>query len=132
MRIGELARHAGVHVDTVRYYEREGLLPPAPRRESGYRMYEREDLKRLRFVRRAKTLGFTLTEIRGLLQVSTRHDEDMAGMKAAAVEKLAAVDAKLAELGRMRAALAKLAAACPGQGSLVQCPILDALSGDEP
>lgn len=131
MKIGELAHRADVGIDTVRYYEREGLLPKAPRLASGYRVYDEDDVRRLRFVRRAKALGFTLPEIRELLALSGHRQDDMAGMKAAASEKLADVHAKLAELNRIREGLEALVAACPGHGALEQCPILNALAEDE-
>ena len=131
MKIGELAQRGGVNIDTVRYYEREGLLPKAERLASGYRVYAEQDVKRLRFVRRAKALGFTLPEIRELLDLSSRRDEDMAAMKAAALGKIQDVSAKLAELERIRDGLETLVASCPGHGALGQCPILDALAGDE-
>jgi Zn(II)-responsive transcriptional regulator len=129
MKIGELARRAAVGIDTIRYYEREGLLPKAQRLPSGYRVYDQQDVRRLRFVRRAKALGFTLPEIRELLALSSRQD-DMAGMKAAASAKLADVEAKMAELERIRAGLEALVAACPGHGALARCPILNALAED--
>jgi len=130
MKIGELAREAGVAIDTVRYYERQQLLPPPQRTASGYRQYVDEDVARLRFIRRAKALGFTLDEIRELLELSGRREVDMAGMKAAAIQKLAQVDDKLAELERVRRGLDALVASCPGHGALEHCPILDALAGD--
>lgn len=129
MQIGLLARQAGIAVDTVRYYEREGLLPRAHRRPSGYRDYNANDVARLRFVRRAKALGFTLVEIRELLALSERRDGDMAALKAAASEKLADVEQRLVELTRMRDALRGLLDACPGHGPMAACPILTALSG---
>lgn len=131
MKIGELAQRSGVNIDTVRYYEREGLLPKAARLKSGYRIYDEDDVRRLRFVRRAKALGFTLPEIRDLLCLSTRRDNDMGPMKAAAKEKLVAVDLKLAELTRIRQGLEALVTSCPGHGALEQCPILAALSGED-
>ena len=130
MKIGELARAAGVPIDTVRYYERQGLLPLPARTASGYRQYGHDDAARLRFVRRAKALGFTLEEIRELLGLSARREADMAGMKAAAMQKLADIDDKLAELQRMRAGLDSLVASCPGHGALEHCPILDALADE--
>lgn len=130
MHIGQLAREAGVPIDTVRYYERNGLLPLPARRASGYRDYRPEDVARLRFVRRAKVLGFTLNEIRELLALSDHRDDDMATLKAAATAKLADIDHKLAELARIRAGLQTLVAACPGHGALNQCPILNALAED--
>lgn len=130
MKIGELAQRAGVGIDTVRYYEREGLLPKAPRLASGYRLYDQNDVRRLRFVRRAKALGFTLPEIRELLALSSHRDDDMSAMKAAAIDKLTDVHAKLAELNRIRAGLEALVASCPGHGALDDCPILNALAED--
>lgn len=130
MKIGELARRAGVRIDTVRYYERQGLLPPPVRQASGYRSYALPDISRLRFVRRAKALGFTLEEIRELLALSGRREDDMGGLKAAATEKLADVEAKLVELNRIRDGLKTLVASCPGHGALDECPILHALDDD--
>lgn len=131
MKIGQLAQRSGVGIDTVRYYEREGLLPKAPRLASGYRSYDLGDLRRLRFVRRGKALGFTLPEIRELLALSSHAGEDMAAMKAAAQEKLADVEHKLVELARVRDGLNALIEACPGHGSLDACPILNALAQEE-
>ena len=116
MKIGELARRAGVRIDTVRYYERQGLLLPPTRRPSGYRTYETIDVVRLRFVRRAKGLGFSLDEIRELLALSDQRAEDVEQLKTVVIEKLAEVEAKLAELSRMRDALRSLKDARPGQG----------------
>ena len=130
MKIGELAQRTGVAIDTVRYYERQGLLPQPERQPSGYRRYRNDDVTRLRFVRRAKALGFTLEEIRELLDLSGRRDDDMGGLKAAAEHKLAVVDAKLAELTRIRDGLRTLVQACPGHGALDACPILHALDED--
>jgi DNA-binding transcriptional MerR regulator len=127
MKIGELARRTGVGIDAVRYYEREGLLPQAPRQASGYRIYVEDDIRRIHFVKRAKSLGFTLTEIRELLALSSRPEDDMGGLKAAAGEKLADVEAKIAELVRIRDGLRTLITACPGHGALERCPILNAL-----
>ena len=132
MKIGELAKRSGVGIDTVRFYERQGLLPKARRLASGYRVYDPGDVKRLRFVRRAKALGFTLEEIRDLLALSDHRDDDIAALKGLATEKLADVQAKLAELNRIREGLETLVVACPGHGALAQCPILNALSEDEP
>jgi MerR family copper efflux transcriptional regulator len=130
MKIGELAKRAGVGIDTLRYYEREGLLPAPRRLASGYREYGADVVQRLRFVRRAKGLGFTLPEIRELLAISDHTGEDMATLKASAREKLALIDARLAELQRMREGLATLIDACPGHGAMDSCPILGALAGE--
>ncbi len=130
MKIGELAHKADVNIDTVRYYERQGLLPEPQRLRSGYRQYASGDVSRLRFVRRAKALGFRLQEIRDLLELSSHRERDMAGMKTAAMEKLDDVEQKLTELTRIRDGLKILVASCPGHGALEQCPILNALTED--
>ena len=128
MQIGQLAKRADVAIDTVRYYERNGILPKPQRQASGYRRYGDDDVARLRFVRRAKALGFTLIEIRDLLSLSGRRADDMAGLKAAATEKLADIEHKLEELTRIRDGLQALVASCPGRGALDHCPILAALA----
>ena len=131
MQIGQLAHHAGVSIDTVRYYERQGILPRPQRKASGYRRYGADDVARLRFVRRAKGLGFTLPEISELLTLSSRPADDMAGFMVASNDKLADVTHKLAELTRIRDGLQALVDTCPGHGALERCPILAALS-EEP
>ncbi len=128
--IGQLAKRAGVGIDTVRYYERDGLLSPAARLESGYRRYGDTELKRLHFIRRAKALGFSLDDIRSLLTLSEEHD--VAQVKRAAEGKLADIDQRIAELERIRAGLHTLIAACPGHGRAETCPILNALTLEEP
>lgn len=130
MKIGELARRGGVGIDTVRYYEREGLLPPARRLASGYRTYSADDLQRLQFVLRAKALGFTLPQVRELLVLAGTRHGDVAEIKAAARQKLLDIDAKLAELQQMRATLSALVTACPGEGELSACPIHGVLAGE--
>lgn len=131
MKIGELARRCDVNIDTIRYYERQGVLPVPERMPSGYRRYRKSDIARLRFVRRAKALGFTLEEIGELLTLSDHRDEDMGELKAVATAKLADIEARLAELARIRDGLQTLTEACPGHGALAQCPILNAIAGEE-
>ena len=128
--IGQVARQAGVGIDTVRYYERNQLLPQAQRRLSGYREYRSDDVRRLRFIRRAKELGFTLAEIRELLTLSTDRERGVRGVKARAEARLAEVDRRVRELQEIRRGLKHLIAACPGHGPLDRCPILSAL-GEE-
>ena len=128
--IGQLAHRAGVAIDTVRYYERNQLLAPAGRLASGYRRYGEDELKRLRFIRRAKALGFTLEEIRDLLSLSA--ERNMAKVKSAAEAKLADIEQRVAELQRIRRGLRTLIAACPGHGRVEACPILNALGEEEP
>lgn len=130
MKIGALAQRAEVGIDTIRYYEREGVIPPPLRRESGYRQYSDGDVVRLRFVRRAKQLGFTLPEIRELLDLTASASGDMAGLSSRAQAKLDDVNGRIDELVRMRDALQQLVEACPGHGALEGCPIMAALSED--
>ena len=118
--IGELADEAGVGVDTVRFYERRGLLPPPPRTASGYRQYGDDDLERLRFILRAKELGFTLAEIDGLLPAARS-----VRVRSAAAAKIDALDAEVAELARVRARLAALVETCD-DGDVVTCEALEA------
>ena len=128
MRIGELARSAGVNVQTVRYYERRGLLPEPRRRESGYREYTRDDLDRLRFIRRGQELGFTLSEIAELLERRTDPDTTADEVKARAEAKIADIDARIADLQRIRHALEHLAGQCRGgTGPTGDCPLLEAM-----
>lgn len=128
--IGTVARRAGVGIDTVRYYEREGLLPPPHRRPSGYRDYGRAAVERLRFIRRAKDLGFTLEEIRELLALSTDRERGVKSVKQRAEARLREVDQRIRELQRVKRGLQQLIAACPGHGALEHCPILRALGGE--
>ncbi len=130
MGIGALAKQAEVGIDTVRYYEREGLLKPRTRLASGYRRYTEQELTRLRFIRRAQVLGFTLSDIRELLALSAHRD--VGRVKAKAAAKLVDVEARIAELTRMRDALARLVEACPGHGYAEDCPILNALGRQAP
>lgn len=132
MKIGELAKRAQVPIDTVRYYEREGLMPPPLRRASGYRDYLDLDVHRLRFMRRAKELGFTLHEIRELLSLTASAGDDMATLNARTQDKLHDVDDRILALTRVRDALQGLVTACPGHGPMDRCPILAALSEDRP
>src|SRR5579872_2728188 len=101
--IGTLAKRAGVRIDTVRYYERSGLLAPKGRLASGYRRYGPVELSRLRFIRRAQALGFTLREVRDLLALSRRRD--IAQVKRAAQEKLADIERRMTDLERVRSGL---------------------------
>ena len=127
--IGALAKRGGVRIDTVRYYERNGLLAPKTRLESGYRRYGSTEVARLRFIRRAQALGFTLKEVRALLALSSLRD--VARVKRAAQRKLADVEARIADLERVRRGLTTLIAACPGHGRAADCPILQALGGGD-
>ena len=129
MGIGTLAKRAGVSIDTVRYYEKSGLLAPQARRASGYRRYSDLQLSRLRFIRRAQNLGFTLKDVRELLGLSK--ERDIARVKRAAEKKLSDVEQKILALQRIRSGLAELVAACPGHGQAEDCPILKALATEQ-
>jgi DNA-binding transcriptional MerR regulator len=124
MTIGELARAAGVNVQTVRYYERRGLLEEPPRRASGYREYPESDLARLGFIRRAQGLGFTLAEIGDLL--SLRVDP-----RTTSADVHRRVEEKLTDLRRIRGALRELAASCKAHGPVGECPFLEALEAQD-
>lgn len=131
MKIGQLARASEVPIDTIRYYEREALLPPPSRSSGGYRLYDEAALRRLRFIRRSKALGFSLDEIRQLLAL-TDSDAPAASVRALSVDKLQLIEAKLADLKAMQAALQRLIESCDGQGCVHHCPIVDALNREDP
>lgn len=130
MTIGRLAKQAGVNIDTIRYYERNGLIPNATRRPSGYREYDSTDVARLRFILRAKDLGFTLAEIGELISLSA--DRNVKGVRRRAENRLDQVEHKIKELQRVRRGLKTLIEACPGHGDLERCPIIAALSEENP
>lgn len=126
LTIGRLAKRAGVGIDTVRFYERAGLLPPAARTPSGYRSYSTSDVDRLRFIRRAKGLGFTLDEIAELLTLSSGMGS-RAEVKAIANRRLLDLERKLKELTVVRDTLAHYAGSCSGHGPVAGCPIIEAV-----
>lgn len=126
---GELAKRAGVNVETLRFYERKGLLPMPPRRMSGYRQYPADSVPRIRFIKRAQELGFTLGEVAELLSLRGRAGAGPADIRERAEQKLAAIGRKIADLKAIESALVKLTSACPGDGPLDDCPILKHLEG---
>ncbi|APZ42690.1 heavy metal-responsive transcriptional regulator [Acidihalobacter ferrooxydans] len=127
LTIGALARTERLAPETLRYYERVGLIEPTRRTASNYRLYGPEAKRRLRFIRRAQTPGFSLAEIGELLSLHARPEADMGAVKALTEEKISDIDQKIADLQRMRAGLDALAGQCPGHGSTAECPILGAL-----
>ena len=129
LKIGELAKRAEIGVETVRFYERQGLLDAPQRLESGYRQYREETVEVLRFIRRAKELGFTLKEIRSLLDLRSDESAPRSEIRKQASSKIEEIDAKIADLQRMRTGLMTLVGQCHGDSSLVGCPIMDALKG---
>jgi len=130
MTIGEVARHAGVKVETVRYYERQGLVPAPARTAAGYRQYAADTVRRIRFIRRAKALGFTLAEIRELLALRAAPGVSCGDVRDQAEAKIAEIESRLRDLQRMKVALARLARECGDGRSTSACPILEALESD--
>lgn len=128
---GQLAKAAEVGVETIRFYEREGLLAKPPRRRSGHRQYSKEAVARVRFVRRAKELGFTLNEIRELLELRVDPGRSCPAVRAIAKTKISDIEARIQDLVRIKTALEQLARACRGRGPRSQCPLLDALEPEE-
>lgn len=126
--IGQLAEAAGVGVETVRYYEKEGLLDQPRRPLGGIRTYGRDALKSLAFIHGAKELGFTLKEIRDLIELRADPESDAAAVRGRTVAKLSQIERKLMQFERMRATLRELLSRCPGAGDLGTCPIVQALT----
>lgn len=125
MTIGELARKAGVNAQTIRYYEREGLLPVAHRwPDSGYRNYDEVALAQLRFIRSAKELGFTLREIKELLEMRVLPGESCAEVRQLIGGKLADVDRRIKDLRRLRRVLVKMDETCRNRTDPQNCPAL--------
>jgi MerR family mercuric resistance operon transcriptional regulator len=131
LSIGQVAQQAGIGVETVRFYERQGLLEEPARKESGYRQYQEDVVARLRFIKRAKELGFSLKEIKELLALRVDPDTTCAEVKGRALAKIADVEEKIQDLQRIKRALTKLTAVCRGSGPTSECPILDALNEEK-
>ena len=131
LTIGQLAKQAGVGVETVRFYERKALLDGPPRTASGYRQYSQDVVRRIRFIRLAKELGFSLKEVAELLSLRVDPETTCAEVKAQAEDKIADIDAKLQDLQRMKETLVRLVTTCSGRGPISQCPILDAMEPHE-
>lgn len=129
LSIGQVARRSGVGIETVRFYERQGLLAKPARSASGYRQFDEEAIARLQFIGRAKELGFTLGEIKELL--SLRMDELVTcdDVRTRAEAKISDIDGKIKSLQRMKNALLRLTKECSARGTDSECPILDALDG---
>lgn len=124
--IGKLAAAIGLAIETIRYYEKTELLPPPRRTRSGYRLYGTMDVKRLNFIVMAKSHGFTLKDIKELLELRTDPQSTCAQVKQRAQNKIRHIDEKIAELQRMKNALSRLAASCSGEGPVGECPIIEA------
>ncbi|MFQ6613149.1 MAG: MerR family transcriptional regulator [Fidelibacterota bacterium] len=124
--IGTLAERADVNLETIRFYERKGILPKPTRLPSGYRSYSEEDLKRLRFIQMAKKHGFSLKEIKDLLHLRVDPDCTCDDVRQRAELKIQVIEEKIRELKQIRNALTVLVASCEGVGPTQECPILDA------
>lgn len=131
MTRGEVAERAGVGTETLRYYERRGLIPEPPRSSGGYRLYDETYVRRLHFIGRAQELGFTLEEIKELLELRVEPEVDCREVRALADERLADVEEKIRDLQRIRQVLDRLTRACRSSDATAACPILDALQLDE-
>lgn len=131
LTIGQLAKKAHVNVETIRYYERRGLMPEPSRRQSGYRQYSQDAVARLQFIRRAKELGFSLTEISELFSLRVDPHTTCGDVKRHAQAKIADIEEKIESLVKMKLALVRLTASCRGRGPASECPILEALDSEE-
>ena len=132
MTRGEVAEKVGVNPETLRYYERRGLIPKPPRSDGGFRLYDESYVDRLRFIRRGKDLGFTLAEVKGLLDLRVDEEATCQDVKARAEDKLDEVTEKIRSLKQIRDALARLADACEREGGPTsECPILVAMEGEK-
>lgn len=127
LTIGRLARLGGVNLETIRYYEREGLLPKPPRTEAGYRLFPSETARKLRFIKRAQELGFSLAEIRELLALRMKPGTKSEHIRARAQLKIADIEQKIRTLEAIKKTLRKMTERCDGCGPLSECPILESL-----
>jgi MerR family transcriptional regulator, mercuric resistance operon regulatory protein len=131
LSIGEAARQSGVNIETIRFYERGGLLEAPPRTTGGHRVYDRPRIKRLAFVRRGRELGFTLDEIRGLLALADERETSCAQVEVLARVHLDEIRGRMADLARMESVLAAMIGRCAG-GTVPDCPILETLFDGAP
>ena len=129
LTIGRIARRAGVGVETVRFYERQGLIAPPPRSDSGYRLYPEKTIQRLAFIRRAKELGFSLQEIKELLALQNDPLATCTDIQQRAERKLTDISRRISDLEKMRTALQILVSGCSSNTSATNCPIMQAITG---
>jgi len=127
MKIGDLARATGTRVETIRFYEAEGLIPAPARSTANYRLYEQAHLDRLSFIRRSRDLGFTLDQVRTLLRLADDRNAPCAEVDAITAENIAAIDRKLADLGALRDQLIRRLDRCVGS-TIAECRIIEALA----
>jgi MerR family mercuric resistance operon transcriptional regulator len=127
LKIGEVAARGGVNLQTIRYYERELLLPKPPRLASGYRMFSEQTVHRIRFIKRAQELGFSLAEIRDLLSIQVDPNKECSDVQRLAKAKVADIEEKIRTLESMKRVLTGLSELCPGCGPANECPILESI-----
>ena len=125
LSIGQLADQSGIHLETIRYYEREGLMPAPPRKSSGHRAYPKNAARRLRFIKRAQELGFSLAEIRELLALKVDPDQLCTDVVRQVEGKIIDIDARIEHLQAMKRVLGQLKHSCSGNCAVADCPILD-------
>lgn len=128
--IGKVAKAAGVGVETIRFYEKKGLIEQ-PQSKGTYRNYPKSVVSRIRFIKRAQELGFTLIEIRELLSLADQPNEDRAAVKAIVQRKVSSILQKIADLEKAEAKLSSLVEQCSGEGPIHNCPIIEAFIDDE-
>jgi MerR family mercuric resistance operon transcriptional regulator len=131
LKIGQVAAQGGVNLQTIRYYEREKLLPESPRLSSGYRVFSDDAVRRVRFIKRAQQLGFTLAEIRELLSLRVDSNSDRSAVRALAKRKISEIEQKIHTLEAMKIALRHLTDKCSGMGPASECPILESIDSGE-
>ncbi|MEY1556062.1 helix-turn-helix domain-containing protein [Yoonia sp. R2331] len=128
--IGKASQKSGVHIETIRYYEREGLVPKPDRSAAGRRLYTADEIAKLRFVKRCRDLGFPMSIIQTLLSLNDQQGRSCKEVKSMAEDQLVAINAKIDSLERLRAALQRLSASCDEGTS--SCPMLDSLMSEAP
>ena len=129
-KIGAVASRANVKKETVRYYEKRELIPKPDRRRSGYRIFTQRHIDQIRFIKRAQELGFTLSEIKELLELRMDEETTCSEIKSEAEEKYRDVTEKIEDLQRIKETLLELIDSCAGEGPKGECPILGALEGE--
>ena len=130
LKSGQLAQKAGVNQETLRYYEKEGLLPEPERTDSGYRQYQYQDVQRVRFIKRAQELGFSLKEVKELLAFKIDPKFSAKDVKALTEQKIKTIEDKIRDLELIKLTLSNLSCACSGKGTVDDCPIINSLNSD--
>jgi MerR family mercuric resistance operon transcriptional regulator len=131
INIGEVSRQVGITVQAIRFYERRGLIPKAPRMKSGYRHFSPEIVRRIQFIKRAKRLGFTLKEVGQFLALADGFATDCREIQDFAAEKITEIEQKIRQLSRLKDVLVEGVRRCPGEGLISACPIINIFSGGD-